>query len=393
MKPARPLFFQPLWLLAFGAILLSIRATPGYAQTDAYTIEVAVSERAKEEQQDAYAAGLRRVLLNNSGDKTILNRDLIRQALEQAENYVQSFSFRRPPPGTIITSETPITRTVQQTGQATQLMLVSFDRALVTELIRTSAPSNASRDAKEEPVAVRTTAALVWLLIRDEGRDILISDEIAANVQNRAREIAGAAGITLVYPTGDDEDRQTISTENLVSQVFDSESVASASERYAQDTVLLGYITRVGVQGWQGQWTRSVGDQMEVSQFETQSLDEALQKGLGVLGSVSEIDESYRYGGSALSDTEGLVLVSALDSTEDYARMMRFLESVETVGTVYAKEVKATSMIFSVVPRSALIDIESALANVSWLQRTAPPFVSDLNALARRADLAIDYQR
>ena len=73
--------------------------------------------------------------------------------------------------------------------------------------------------------------------------------------------------------------------------------------------------------------------------------------------------------------------------------MMRFLESVETVGTVYAKEVKATSMIFSVVPRSALIDIESALANVSWLQRTAPPFVSDLNALARRADLAIDYQR
>jgi len=144
MKPARPLFFQPLWLLAFGAILLSIRATPGYAQTDAYTIEVAVSERAEEEQQDAYAAGLRRVLLNNSGDKTILNRDLIRQALEQAENYVQSFSFRRPPPGTIITSETPITRTVQQTGQATQLMLVSFDRALVTELIRTSAPSNAS---------------------------------------------------------------------------------------------------------------------------------------------------------------------------------------------------------------------------------------------------------
>ena len=395
MKPARPHISLAPWMAALIALFLSICALTANAQTDAYSIEVAVSERDDDEQKDAYAAGLRRILLNNSGDKTILNRDLIRQALEQAENYVQAFSFRRPPPGTAISSDTPITRSVQQTGQATQLMLVSFDRTLVNELIENSAPSpsSASTDVDPDPAPIASNSALVWLLISDDDRDIFISDEIAQNVQKRAREIAGAAGISLRYPTGDEEDQQLISSDDLMAQVFDEQSVASALDRYAQDTVLFGYMTRMGARGWRSQWTRYSGEQAQQEQFETSSLDEGLQQGLGILGSVSDVDESYRYGGTATSDTEGLVWVGSLDSTEDYARMIRFLENVEGVSSVYPKEVQASSMVFSVIPRSALLAIESATSDVTWLQRTAPPLVEDANSLVSDADLAIEYQR
>ena len=372
-----------LLLCALTLIALLALGRVSYAQTDAYSIEVAVSERSDDEEQDAYTAALRRILLNNSGDKTILNRNLIRQALGQAEDYVQAFSYRRPPPGTVIASDTPITSAVQQSGQATQLMLVSFDRSLVSELIASSASGNAGLDTNDpetdtdsdtqEAFETDSNSALVWLLIKDEGRDILISEPAAANVQSRAREIAGAAGISLVYPTGDAEDLALLSAEDIESQTFDEDSLQEASSRYAQGTVLIGYLSRLTMRGWQGQWTRISGSTQSSEEFETSSLDEALQKGLGLLGSVSQIDETYRYGGSAASGAEGLVWVGSLNTTEGYAQLMSFFEGIQEIGTVYAKEVQTNSMVFSVIPRSALSSIEAALVDAPWLRRTTPP--------------------
>ena len=399
MKPTN--FQYPILnkVLLFSLLLLVLVQQAAHAQTDAFSIEVAVAERSELEQQDAYTAGLRRVFLRNSGDKTILNRDAIRQALKQAENYVNSFSYRKPPPGTVIASDTPITSKVQQSGQATQLMLVSFDRELVSQIISNSAPANADSEPDSAPVVtyVASNSALVWLLIRDEERDILISDPAAANVQKRGREIAGAAGISLVYPAGDEEDQQLLFAEEIEAQTFNPDNLDAIRSRYAQDTLLVGFLTRDGVRGWVGQWTRVSGEpqqqQQQQAEFAASTLDQALKDGLGILNSVAEIDETYRYGGSASSDTEGLVWVGTVDSTEDYSRIMRFFESIDAVATVYPKEVQPSSMVFSVIPRSALVDIESVLFDVSWLQRTTQPFNNDINSLARNVDLSITFSR
>lgn len=394
MKSALYSLYKTVVLSLLVSLATGLCSTQVLAQGDAFSIEVAVSQRSQAEEQDAYKAGLRRILLNNSGDKTILNRDLIRQGLRDAENYVQSFSYRRPSPGTVIASDTPITASVQQSGQATQLMLVSFDRTLVNQLISDSAPANAGRSNEPEPAASEVSnSALVWMVITDQDRDILLSDEAANNVRQRAREIAGQAGISLVYPTGDDEDRQLLMVVDPATQMPVAENIAAAAQRYAQTTVLVAYLQRADASGWSSQWMRFDGDQQQVAEFDTPSLDQALQQGLGILGSAIEIDTTYRYGGPASSDIEGLVWVGSLDSTEDYATMMRFFEGVDAVGTVYAKEVQPSSMVFSIVPRSALVDIESALFDVTWLQRSAPPVDSDPTSLLRNVDLAIEYGR
>jgi len=141
------------WLglcLALAGIVSSVM-TPVHAQSDAYSVEVAVANRSASEQQAAYLAAIRRVLLNNSGDKTLLNRDKIREALRDAEQYVTGFTYRTPLPGTVISSDIPITQLVRDTGEATQLMMVTFDRALIRELIDTSSGTNQEQRA---PVAV-----------------------------------------------------------------------------------------------------------------------------------------------------------------------------------------------------------------------------------------------
>lgn len=371
--------------LAFGKISL--------AQTDAYSAEVAVADRSAGEQQAAYTTALRRVLLDNSGDKTLLNRDEIRAGLGLAEGYVKGFSYRTPPPGTVISSDTPITDLVRQTGQATQLMLVSFDRQLIKELIDSSAPKQASTTTEQaQPVvAFRTNSALVWLLIQDDGRDILISDPAAVNVQSRAREIAGASGISLIFPTGDDEDRQAMNLDDLQQQ--NVERLQAASVRYDRDVILIGSLSRNAASGWRGRWLRLLGEEQQQSEFETASLDEALQEGLSALASLAGGDDSYQYGGDALSDTEALLWVGSIDSTADYADVMNFLESQPSVSTVYPKEVSDTAMVFAVLPRSALSEIEAALLDLSWLRRTSPPTTAVSGSLSRNADLALEYAR
>ena len=382
---------QLRWLglcLSLAGILASV-VMPVHAQSDAYSVEVAVANRSSSEQQAAYLAAIRRVLLNNSGDKTLLNRDKIREALPDAEQYVTGFTYRTPLPGTVISSDIPITQLVRDTGEATQLMMVTFDRALIRELIDTSSGTNQEQRA---PVAVvrQNNSALVWLLIQDTGRDILISDPEAVNVQARARELAGAMGVSLVFPVGDEADRQAVSINDLLQ--MNVESVQLASERYEQRTILLGGLRRDdnrGSRGWIGQWIKIEGDQQSQADFNSSTLDEALQEGMSVLVENGAADSAYRYGGPAAADTEGLVWVGSVRSLKDYASVINFLEAVPNVGTVYPKEVGDTTMVFAVLPRSALRDIEIASESQSWIRRTAPTLGSS-SGLGASADLSLE---
>jgi len=377
------------------AVILALIALTdlGHAQTDAYSVEVAVADRSAEEQQSAYSAALRRVLIENSGDKTLLNRDEVRAGLTQAETFVKGFSYRTPPPGTVISSDTPITDLVRQSGQATQLMMVSFDRQMVRQLIDNSAGQRTARKTEQDQqvVALRKDSALVWLLIQDDGRDIMISDPAAVNVQSRARELAGASGVSLVFPTGDDEDRQAVSVDDLLQQNI--ERIQTASVRYDRDVILIGSLSRNGSSGWRGQWLRVLGDELQQRETETVSLDAALQEGVSVLTSLVGGDDSYQYGGDALSDTEALLWVGSIDSTADYADVMNFLESQPSVSTVYPKEISDTAMVFAILPRSALSEIEAALFDQSWLRRTTAPATTVSGSLSRNADLALEYGR
>jgi hypothetical protein len=376
-----------LWILV---ISFTVGAGFVQAQADAYSVEVAVADRSTDEQSAAYLVAFRRVLLNNSGDKTLLNRDGIREGLNNAENFVTAFTYRTPPPGTVISSDTPITQLVSKSGEATQLMMVAFDRTLVRQLIDTTAGAVDSTD-RSVPITRQSKSALVWLLIQDAGRDIRISDSEALNVQSRAREIAGAMGISLLFPTGDEADRSMLTNDDLLT--MDSEAVQRASERYEQSTILTGSLRRNGSRGWRAQWLKMSEDQKTESVFDSTSLDEALQQGIALLVGAGTVDTNYRYGGPAASGTEGLVWVGSVDSLEDYASIMRFFEGVPNVGTVYPKEIGETTMVFAVLPRAALRDIEIAAGEQGWIRRTLPSMGDIVGGLAGSADLALELDR
>jgi len=239
-------------------LVLSVAiAIPASAQVDAFSIEVAVADRGAAEQQLAYRAAMRRALLENSRSKTILNRSDVRKELNNAESYVDRFSYRTPDPGTLISRDTPITDKVRQSGQATQLMLVRFNREKLLELISRK-PKTRKTEEETEAAPVDAFAnvknAVLWMLIQDDNRNIRISDTAAANVRDRARELAGTSGLSLTYPFGDEEDRGSVPLSILEAQ--DIDSLRLGSQRYQHDAILAATLSRSGGRTWVGRWTR-----------------------------------------------------------------------------------------------------------------------------------------
>ena len=353
-------------------------------RSDPWSREVAVADRGPEQRREALALAMRAVLLANSGDKTLLNRDDVRAGLRDAERFVERFDYRIPPPGTLIPADTPLTDAVRESGEATQLMRVAFDRGLLGTLIAGDGDDAAAgddvADGETPDPFLAVDEALVWLLIEDGRREIMIDDPAARNVRERAREIAGARGVALRYPAGDDEDRAMLGAADL--REGSLARLRVASERYGVPVVLAGRLARDRLGAWEGRWTKFAGDAVEETDVATGSLDEALQEGLAWLSAAVGGDDTYRYGGEATSDAEALVWIGALDSIAAYATVMNFLEGVPGVGTVYPREIDERGMTFTVVPRGALPAIASAAGGLSWLRRTNPP---DAPPAGRRA--------
>jgi len=337
------------------------------AQMDAYSIQVAVADRSDAELQSANLIGMRSVLLANSGDKTLLNRDDVRAGLDQAATYVASFRYDAPAPGTVIPSDTPVTDTVRSTGKATQLILIQFNRELIDQLIRPS-------DDKEPESTTET----------EEGFD------------PRAREIAGGSGLSLSFPAGDDSDQLAVSIDDIKTASVDK--ISAAASRYAQPLTMAAHLSRTRTGSWQGVWFKVAAGQQQNQASTSRSLDEALQKGIAWLNSKSlesaPVQDSFQTNLSAnTSSAEGLVWVSPLRTTQSYAQVMAFITSVESVSVAYPKEVLDSGVVFAILPRSAVPSVASAASTQDWIRQAAIPSSANESRFAEAIRVSLEYLR
>lgn len=377
------------------AMLMSVGLAQ--AQMDAYSMQVAVADRSDAELKSANLIAMRSVLLANSGDKTLLNRDEVRAGLEQASSYVASFRYDKPAAGTVIPRSTLMTDTVRSTGQATQLILIQFDRELINQLIR------AKSDNESEPEAEVVTdpfnnvsSALIWLMVEDGGQQLLISAAEGQNVMERAREIAGGSGLSLSFPAGDETDQRAISIEDIKTGSVDKINTAAA--RYAQPVTMAGHLIRNRTGNWEAVWLKVAADQQQNQVTTSRSLDEALQRGIGWLNAEAfdstPAQESFQTNLSAnISSAEGLVWVSPLRTTKSYAQVMTFLTSIDGVSAAYPKEVLSGGVLFAILPRSSVSAVTNAAASRDWLRQSATPSSANDSRFAGSISTAFEYLR
>lgn len=394
-------------LIAFFLFLSLLLQPHGVFALAGGEVQVATSGRDDAERSRAYLTGLRWLLQNRpeefgSSDfqQNRLQYDAI---LGRAADYVDAFEFieiRKEQNLKAI----PVTASVRESGKASHILLVQYSMpALRAAISDRESPDVGAGESTEEPVRMRKlTSALMWLLVQDGSNDLLVSNDTAAGVVARLRELAGALGWSFEFPILDTRDLAFVGPEeiNQASQQAKAQNneeslpgltlspgLLKASTRYREDLVLTATAVKSVGGIWQLQMRRDFVrpdetiDQTSRAPFTASgpNLDKLLQQAIAWNAGVGEGDNAsdtdpaagVASSGVGLTDKEAKLWVDGLDGAPDYLRLMRLVKSLPEIERAATLEVRADGVLIGVNPRSALPALSRSLQSKSWL-RLAP---------------------
>lgn len=298
---------------------------------DLYTARVAVEDRGALD--PALAQAMRAMLVRLTGLRRPERSPGVKEALGDPERFVQQYRFE---------SDSDFGLTVK------------FDPGAVDGLVDGLGLGRWSR--------VRPRV-IVWLAVEDErGRKAYVepASRAAAAIGARGRE----RGMPFIVPVFDIEDRVTLPVSMLWGGF--PEPIERASRRYAADAVLAGRAYRDESGYWKARWTL-FGDPTREFRTDGDTLETAIGEGLHQVAD-RFADRFARRGAEATSALVGLT-VTGVDRLEDYARLMRYLGSIDIVESVQVARIDTEHLRIRARVRGG----RPALAELVALGRTLAP--------------------
>jgi hypothetical protein len=297
---------------ALGGLLLAATASAQRVEGDIaraegpYQAEVPVRNQNASERDTAFARALSQVLGKISGDRSAASRPGVGQEMRRAEEYVRSYDYRQDEGISAVTGA--------PTYQTT--LIVRFDQDKVDGIM----------SALGLPIwpAPRPKPVL-WLAI-DDGR----GPRLVGLQQNAAArsllDRAEARGFRLGLPTG------TAAEQAAAGAIWrgDTAAIARLSARYRPPMQLVGKLYRQDG-GWQADWT-FVDNGKVLSRWSTDSADARRAMAGGADGAADALVKRYAKRGPGVG-TPGAyrILVTGIDSADDYIRLSAQLQKVSVV--------------------------------------------------------------
>ena len=329
-----------LWL-AFALSFAGLAAVaPRAAElADLYEAEVRVATQEAGDREGALGLALRRVLTKVSGRRSVDSHERLAGALQAPELFVQEYQYRVRP------------AEERDSGDGDTLRLwAKFDASLVDALIQEAGL----------PVWGRTRpSTLVWLSVERSGRrDLLAADEAASYLAS-IEESAGRRGIPLVLPLLDLEDRLAVNADELWAGFLDG--LRSASTRYESDAVLLVRLRELPPAALaEAQWSLLIdgGEQHWSTQAGLPEL--LLEDGVHAAADLLAARYSRPAHEHAASSVD--LLVSGVLTLEDYARVLRYLSTLDEVERLDVEAVEAGQVRFRLRAHGGLSRVRQTLA-------------------------------
>lgn len=326
-------------LIALIASLLL--ASPGWAARPEglYAAEVEYEGN----QQAAFESALGEVLVKLTGRRDAASAPELQPLIASAADFVQQ--FRSPSPG---------------------FLWVSFDgSSLAARLTELGQPVWGG----ERP------STLLWLAVDlGGGRRFVVASEAEsedeAMLRQAALDEADRRGLPLVLPLVDAEDRAKAPFSELWGGFDDA--ILEASRRYGVDAVLVGRLAAGDFD--RGRWTLLFGDSTE-------------RWTGGVVDSIGRVADAFasRYAVVSTGESGAIrLVVSGVDSIEDYGRVSRFLGEMTAVQALHLETVRADRVVFRVSLRGGASVLDQAVRLGGLLEADGPASPELLSYRVRR---------
>lgn len=322
------------WLCAMAMVV--------YADTvpNLYEATIPVRSQDREERDDAIRLALVEVLVRVSGRNNIAESEeypRIKGSLVNATNYAQQFRFRD--------------KTPNKYSAAAELPLelwVKFDPVVVNKLLR---DNNVPIWDKTRP------GTLLWLVVEERGQRELFSQ--GSNNVTRAvlDERARIRGLPIHYPLLDVTDSAALQVSEVWGNV--AEVILQASQRYQNESVLVGRLSHESSGLWTARWTLYHDGRKQDWNASAVAMNQAID--LAINGTTDYLASRYAQVSQA-EDSIITVQIKDIKSLTDYNRTVKYLRSLTQTKAVNLLSVQADSAVFKVTTSVGRLGLARSIA-------------------------------
>lgn len=327
-----------LCLLSFNAFAVNV--------SDLYRVSVAVEDQGDANRKLGIQWAFQQLLIKVSGNQKVLTNPTLIEASQNAERYMQGFSY-------------------QQDGFDEQIYLQAwFSKALVVPLIkRAQAPiwgenrplllnwlaiePTESMDIGRFDVArlIRHAQGLADLTAEENtpvnkarvvrGERLLVSSQ-NIQLQKRFSRAFSERGLPIVWPMADLEDQDSLPLNQL--WWLSTETIRSASKRYEADAVLAGKLNQDSNGLWQYEGILLHGSEKRSIVAESDSPMGALTLATGDVGQY--FASQFAIKSDPMNGRSGIrVLVKKVNSFTDYSKILEYFKNITGVRLVEVAQV------------------------------------------------------
>ncbi|NOX75952.1 MAG: DUF2066 domain-containing protein [Gammaproteobacteria bacterium] len=313
-----------------------------------YEAEVTVFSQKRSERATAMVSALAEVLAKVSGRRDAAMLRGVARDSKRPAHLLQQYRYRAVPTDSADAED------------GAQMLLFRFDKAAVDKVLRDNGL----------PVWGATRpSSLVWLAVEDEGRRYLVGEDSPEPVQALLMAEAKRRGLAVRLPLMDLQDQQALRFGDIWGGF--SDVILRASRRYRTEAVLVGRLYRPADGDWQAQWTLLEGQDMH--SWAGNGVLSAEVIDIGVAGAIETLASRYAPTSGQGRTGQLSLTVAEVRTLSDYARVSRYLASLQQVTGLQASRVAADRVTFE-------LDVESgpeAIAQIIALGDVLVPLTPD----------------
>lgn len=297
-----------------------------------------VLDQSSEQRTEAVKAGLAEVLVRVSGHERTLEHEAVQSLLQQAERYLAQFSYRAN----------------AGAGDQAFRLEMRFDGP---SLIKALSESELSVWGSNRP------SVLTWLAIQGPNGRFVMNSENNPLLTEVFEAEAKRRGVPVLLPLMDLEDERLVGVSDIWGQF--SDRISAASVRYSPDAIYSGRFYRSGSQ-WNAYWLLQIGTQRQVIELQADEVRDLFAKSVDALAEV--LAQKYAVVVSAATAGDYAFKVVGVKTIDDYARLNRYLSSLQVVERVEVARVDESGIAYRVALKGAVDQFLSVLALDSYLE-------------------------
>ncbi|KAF0191412.1 MAG: hypothetical protein FD165_1746 [Gammaproteobacteria bacterium] len=309
-----------------------------------YDAEIPVTGQGTAERAEPLKAALAEVVVKVTGDRKSATHPKLALTIERAGDFVQQYRYQAVAAQPAADPRNPLDPVY------THVMHVDFDAKAVNKALRDAG----------FPVWGRVRPLTVaWIAVQEPaGKRYIVGADTSPEWRGPVLDRAARRGIPLLVPAMDLEDQLAISFADVWAAF--QHNLVEASRRYQADAVLVGRVRQDAAAGWQVTWGFYQGGNSDQWESSGVTRSAALVAGVDKAADLLGVRFSKVFG---LAENDSVRLrVSDIHALDDYARVTRYLVSLDTVASLQVTRVEPSSVLFDLIIQSSREGLRQTIA-------------------------------